>query len=185
MRDRKVASRYARALLIAAREAGQVEEIAESYESLRATLRGNVDLATFLESPQVADREKHDLLRALLTGRVEPLLVNFVQLLLDKGRIFSFGDICEEYQLLVETEQGYKRAVVTTAVKLPDDLEQRLVDKLASLTGSKIILEKKVDPRVIGGARVILGDRVVDGTVHTNLERVRKQLGEAPLRLSE
>jgi F-type H+-transporting ATPase subunit delta len=184
MRDPKVAIRYAGALLNAAREVGQVEEIAESYADLRETLRGHVELATFLESPQVTTREKHELLENLLSGRVEPLLVNFVLLLLEKDRIFFFGDICEQYALLVEKERGYRRAVVTTAVALPDDLEQKLVQRLASLTGSKIILEKKVDPRVIGGVRVVLGDEVVDGTVRTNLERVRKQLGEAPLRLT-
>ena len=182
MRDRKVATRYAEALLIAARDAGQVGEIAESYAAVRKTTRDNRDLRTFLEAPQVLVEEKKQLLRSILSGRVEKLLVDFVMLLIDRGRIEYFGDIGELYAVLVEKEQGYERAVVTTAVELPPDLARQLQDRLESVTGAKIILKKKVDPAVIGGVCVTMGDKILDGTVRTNLDLLRKSLQEAPLR---
>jgi F-type H+-transporting ATPase subunit delta len=182
MRDRKVATRYAEALLIAAREAGQVGEIAESYVAVREWTRGNRDLRTFLEAPQVPVEEKKQLLRRILTDRVEELLINFIMLLIDKGRIEYFGDIGGLYAVMVEKEQGYERAVVTTAVELPPDLAQQLEKRLEGATGAKIILKKKVDPAVIGGVCVTMGDKILDGTVRTNLDQLRKTLREAPLR---
>jgi F-type H+-transporting ATPase subunit delta len=182
MRDRKVATRYAEALLIAARDAGQIAEIAESYAAVRAWTRDNRDLRTFLEAPQIPVEEKKQLLRNILAGRVEELLVDFVMLLIDRGRIEYFGDIGELYRTLVEKEQGYERAVVTTAVALPADLAQQLQQRLERAVGAKIILKEKVDPAVIGGVCVTMGDKILDGTVRTNLDLLHKTLREAPLR---
>ena len=182
MRDRNVATRYAEALLIATREAGQVAEVAESYAALREITAGNRDMRTFLEAPQVSQEEKKQLLRKLLTGQVEPLLVNFALLLLDKGRIEFFGDIGDLFAVMVEKEQGYERATVTTAIELPPDLEQKLHQRLESVSGTKIILQKKVDPGVFGGVCVTMGDKILDGTVRTNLKLLGKALREAPLR---
>jgi F-type H+-transporting ATPase subunit delta len=182
MRDHKVAARYAAALLIAARDAGEVEGIGETFAAVREAVRGNVELRTFLESPQVAEDEKRSLLRRLLADRVEPLFLNFVLLLVDKNRIEYFGDIYEEYALLVERERGIQRAKVTTAIELAADLEDALRARLAALTGRTIALEKRIDPEVLGGVCVVMGDQIIDGTVRANLDRVRKQLKEAPVR---
>ena len=83
---------------------------------------------------------------------------------------------------LVGADQGLVRARVVTAVALPADLETALRDKLARVTGKTVILDKKVDPAVIGGVCVTLGDRILDGTVRTNLDRLRKTLGTAQVR---
>jgi F-type H+-transporting ATPase subunit delta len=182
MRDPKIASRYATALWATARDAGQTEAIAESYATVRDAVAGNRRLRTFLESPQVTEDEKRELLRGVLTGKVEPLFVHFVLFLIDKNRIEYFRDIGQEYARLVEKEKGFQRATVTTAVSLPADLEESLREKLAQFTGRKIILKKRVDPKVIGGVCVIMGDEIVDGTVRTGLDQLRKQLAEAPLR---
>ena len=182
MRDRKVAIRYAEALLLATREAGLVAGCAESYAGLLDAVAGNRDLATFLHSPQVATQEKKDLLKKLFGTRIEPLLLDFFYLLLDRNRLDSVRDIGEVFAELVEADQGITRAGVVTAVVMPDDLEARLRVKLESLTGKSVILEKKVDPAVIGGVCVTLGDRILDGTVRTNLDRLRKTLGNAQVR---
>jgi len=105
-----------------------------------------------------------------------------VLLLLDKNRMENFRDIGEEFAELVEQEQGVMRAKVTTAIPLPDDLEKQLRDKLAGLTGKTMILEKRVDPAVLGGVKVVMGDKILDGTVRTNLDLLRKTLEKAPVR---
>ncbi|MFO7654065.1 MAG: ATP synthase F1 subunit delta [Candidatus Krumholzibacteriia bacterium] len=182
MRDRKIAHRYAVALLDAARQEGQVEPLAESYAAVAEAVTGNEQLRTFLESPQVADDEKQELLRTVLTGQVEPLLLNFLLLLLDKNRIEFLEDIGEEYALLVERERGFQRALVTTAVPLPADLEEALAARLNQITGRKILMKKRVDPAVVGGVCVVMEDQIIDGTVRTGLARVRQKLLKAPLR---
>lgn len=182
MRDSTVATRYAEALLVAAQHAGVVEPLAESYKALVDQMASNRDLQVFLHAPQIPEREKKALLERVLGGRVEPLLLTFFELLLDKGRIVHARDIQKEFATLVEASQGILRAVVTTAIPLPSDLAARLRTSLAQLTGKTIILEQKTDPAVIGGVSVTLGDKILDGTVRTGLVHMRQQLEQAPLR---
>ena len=182
MRDRKVATRYAGALLASAREAGVLEGVAESYAAVLDLHLAQTDLRIFLESPQVRTEEKKELLKTVFGPHIEPLLLNFALLLIDKNRMENFRDIGEEFAALVEQEKGLVRARVTTAVPLPDDLEKQLRDKLAGLTGKTMILEKRVDPAVIGGVKVVMGDQILDGTVRTNLDLLRKTLEKAQVR---
>jgi len=182
MRDRKVATRYAGALLASAGQAGVLDGVAESFAAVKEVVHGNRDLRVFLDSPQVPEAEKKKLLKDVFGGKVEDLLLAFFNLLIDKNRIENLQDIAEAFADLVERERGVLRAAVVTAVPLAEDLEGALREKLASTTGKAIILDKKIDPAVIGGVCVTMGDRILDGTVRTNLDRLRKQLGEAPVR---
>jgi len=183
MRDSGVAGRYASALLAAAqREKVSLPDLAESYVAVRGVMDKHPELPSFLEGPQVADDEKNELVASLFRERVEELLVQFFLMLIRKNRIEYLGDIGEVFARLVEQVQGMQRAIVTTAVPLPDDLEQKLSAKLETLTGSKFIIEKNVDPAVFGGVSVTLGDQIIDGTVRTNLDKLSYQLGQTQVR---
>ncbi len=182
MRDRKVAARYAGALLSSAKSGGVLEGVAESYAGLLDVVASNASLAVFMDSPQVPVKEKKELLKTVLGEKVEPVFMNFLSLLIDKNRIENLQDIGEEFADLVEEDLGLMRAHVITAVPLADDLASAIEAKLAGMTGKKIILEKEIDPAVIGGVCVTMGDNVLDGTVRTNLDQLRKTLEQAPLR---
>ncbi len=110
MRDRKVATRYAGALLASAKQAGVLDGVAESYADLLAMHISQTDLRVFLDSPQVRTEEKKELLESVFGDRIEPVLLNFLYLLIDKYRIENFRDIGEEFARLVEQEQGVMRA---------------------------------------------------------------------------
>ncbi|MCK9997258.1 MAG: ATP synthase F1 subunit delta [Candidatus Krumholzibacteria bacterium] len=182
MRDRRVATRYAEALLDTARDQGVLDSVAESFSAVLNAVKGTDTLRIFLDSPQVPTAEKKGLLEKVFGGKVEPVLLTFFYLLIDKHRIENTRDIGEVFAELVENEQGYLRARVVTAINLPDDLAAALKSKLAAHTGKKIILEKKTDVAVIGGVCVTLGDKILDGTVRTNLNLLRKTLGQARIR---
>jgi len=182
MRDRRVAGRYAEALLRTAKPAGTLVACAESYAGVLEVMAASRELVIFLDSPQVREQEKKEVLKKVFGPHLEPVLLDFFNLLLDRNRIDKLRDIGEVFAELVETDQGLVRASVVTAVALPADLETKLRDKLAHVTGKSVILDKKVDPAVIGGVRVTLGDRVIDGTVRTNLDRLRKTLATAQVR---
>lgn len=182
MRDRKVAARYAEALLRTAKPAGSLAGCAESYAGVLEVMAANRDLVIFLDSPQVREQEKKEVLQKVFGPRLEPLLLDFFNLLLDRNRIELLRDIGEVFAELVEADQGLVRARVVTAIALPADLETKLRDKLAQVTGKNVVLEKKVDPAVLGGVCVTLGDRIIDGTVRTNLDSLRKKLATAQVR---
>ncbi len=182
MRDRRVATRYAGALLASAKEAGVLDGIADSYAALLAVVKDNRDLVIFLDSPQVPEQEKKKLLKDVIGSKVEDLLLTFFYLLIDKNRIENLQDIGEAFADLVETDSGVLRAGVVTAVPLAADLEKPLQERLAAMTGKTVILESKVDPGVLGGVCVTMGGKILDGTVRANLNRLHKQLAKAPVR---
>ncbi len=182
MRDRKVAGRYAEALLRTAKPAGTLVACAESYAGVLDVMAASRELVIFLDSPQVREQEKKEVLKKVFGPHLEPVLLDFFNLLLDRNRIELLRDIGTVFAELVEADQGLVRARVVTAIALPADLETKLRDKLAHVTGKSVILDKKVDPAVIGGVRVTLGDRVIDGTVRTNLDCLRKTLATAQVR---
>jgi F-type H+-transporting ATPase subunit delta len=179
MPDLRVADRYARALLEAARERKVVEPVAESIAGILEVVEDRADLAVFIESPQVATQEKKDLLQSVFGAHIEPVLLHFMYLLIDKNRIEHFREIGKEYAHLMELERGILRAQVTTAIALPGDLAEQLNARLNARTGHTVIMEQRVDPAVIGGVKVVMEDYVLDGTVRTNLDELRKTLGKA------
>ncbi|MCP4290576.1 MAG: ATP synthase F1 subunit delta [bacterium] len=183
MRDRKVASRYAGALMASALAEGNLVDVAESYTGILDAVEGNLDLRTFLDSPQVASQEKKDLLKSVFGEKIENLLLHFFYLLIDKNRIENARDIGEEFAAMVEKHEGVVRARVTTAVALPDDLAASLSEKLSTFTGARVILENKIDPAVIGGVCVTMGDQILDGTVRTNLDELRNKLEKTQVRV--
>ena len=182
MRDRKVAGRYAEALLRTAKPAGTLAACAESYAGVLEVMAAHRDLVIFLDSPQVREQEKKAVLGKVFGPQLEPVLMDFFNLLIDRNRIELLRDIGEVFAGLVEADGGLVRARVVTAIALPADLETKLRDKLAHVTGKTVILDKKVDPAVLGGVCVTLGDRIIDGTVRTNLDRLRKTLATAQVR---
>lgn len=122
------------------------------------------------------------MLNNVFGDRIEKILLHFFYLLIDKNRIENVRDIGEEFADLVEKHQGVVRAQVTTAVTLPEDLAAALSEKLSTFTGARVILEKKIDPAVIGGVCVTMGDQILDGTVRNNLDLLRNKLEKAPVR---
>lgn len=183
MRNRPVATRYAHALLNSADKAGLLGEVAESFDAVMAVIGEKPGLLNFLAAPHISEDKKLGLLDKVFADRIETTLSHFFRLLVEKHRMDSLGDIHEEFQRQVEVHQGFARAVVTTAVPLSDDLEKALMEKLSVMTGRKIVLRKDVDPAVLGGACVSMGDQVIDGTLRTNLTRLRAQLTQTDVRV--
>lgn len=182
MRDRKVAARYAGALMASALAENTLGEVAESYAAVVEVAKANPDLVVFLDSPQVADDEKRKLLEKVFGEKVEKILLHFFYLLVDKNRIENLQDIGEAFAGMVEEHMGVVHAQVTTAVALSDDHADQLQEKLAAMTGAKVILDKKIDPAVIGGVCVTMGGQILDGTVRHNLDLLRQKLEKAPVR---
>jgi F-type H+-transporting ATPase subunit delta len=178
MRDTTVANRYARALFIVTEKRHETARALEDLKSLLEVLAPGGPVGAFLASPQVRLADKRAVLKRGLEGKASTVVMLFVDLLLRKKRLAGFATIVEEFEGLVEKAQGIQRARVASAVPLEPVETQRVRDALERHTRSTIKLTTEVDPALLGGALVRIGDRVIDRSVRTLLESIEKQLHE-------
>lgn len=170
------AKRHAQAVFQLALERGELEKWLEDLNTIATTL-SEPQLMAILESPKVHLDEKMELLRRCLPG-VSQLALNLVYLLVARRRLRLIDQIVSEYQRLADAYQGVEHAEVTTAIPLDEEDRQRLSERLAELTGTRIVLSTRVDPNVIGGFVVRIGDRLIDGSTKSKLDSLRKSLVE-------
>ena len=177
-----VARRYARALFTIAKEAGKLEEFAEQLGTIAGFLEQEPEIQEVLESPvfppDLKGRIADELLKAVGAGDE---LTRFIQLLVERRRIQVIRAIQRFYQEFIDEETGVVRAVVTTAVPMPDDLEAKLKDMLARVTGKDVVLELQEDPTIIGGVVAHIGDMVWDGSIRSQLLGFKESIGRGEL----
>jgi len=170
-----VARRYAEAILALAIEKNETERWEKDLqESLK--LLDEKDLVNLLENPEVPTLEKKKIIRRLLGGKVSPLALNFMLLIVQRNRLENLPQIYAEYRLLLDDYRQTLVAEVTTAVELTKEQEEALRKRLGEITGKKVSLKVTVDPSLIGGLVAKVGDRLIDGSVTAKLEALREQL---------
>lgn len=176
-----VARRYAHALFDAAEARGLLDTVEGDLAAFARLLRDEPRLSSLLITPQVTAGEKRRLLVAILGGRVHPLVLELLWLLLAKKRLPAVGDITEGYGLLLEAKRGIVRAEVTTARPPSAAQLDRLKAALERRTGKKVLLERKIDPRIVGGVVVRMGDQIIDRSIRRTFQEIRASLLEVPV----
>ena len=171
-----ISKRYAVALFGFARKKGEIETIENELNALKELLDRDVTLITFLESPDVLDSNKEMLLEDVFGQRISRSLLEFLLLLFRKKRIRLIEGICDYFETLALEARGMQRARVVTAFTLGDDLRSRLKSVVESVIRKELILEEEVDPELIGGAVVIVHNKIIDDSVRTKLEKLRDSL---------
>ena len=181
-RDVTIARRYAQALFLAARKKDVVARVAQDLASVQKADAAMDDrLRLFLEAPQVPTDQKIEVVEKGLRPSVHPLVVEFFKLIINKKRLFRMRDIENEFERLVEEHEGIVRAKVTSAVPLKDSELSALVASLEQGLSKKVKVDAHVDPAILGGLVVKVGDRIADRSVTTLLSGLREQLLAASL----
>jgi len=181
-RDVTIARRYAQALFLAARKKDAVDRVAQDLAGVnKVDAAMNDRLRLFLEAPQVPTDQKIEVVEKGLGPSVHRLVIEFFKLIINKKRLFRMRDIAEEFGRLVEEHQGIVRARVTSAVPLTDSELTALVASLEQSLSKKVKVDAHVDPAILGGLVVKVGDRIADQSVTTQLDRLREQLLAASL----
>lgn len=169
--------RYARALLDIGREERQVRRILAEADRFALLLSEVPALREALEAAHIDSRDKMAVLEATVSGEdFLPATANFLRLLIDKGRMNAFARILSELRRLVEELEGIERVEVVSAAPLPGTQRDFLKNVLERQTGKRIELEEKLDPAVLGGMVVKVGSTIYDGSVRTQLSRIRENL---------
>jgi F-type H+-transporting ATPase subunit delta len=175
-----VAGTYAEALYDAAAESGAVEAVKADLAGFRTAFADSEDLARTLENPEVDTPHKRAVVTALSAG-ANRLVANFLQLLVDRGRIGEIGEIADAFDARVDEAEGRIAVEALTAVPLTDDLRRSIVDKVQADTGRTVALAERVDPEVLGGLVLRVGGYVVDGSLRSRLAGLQRSLTQAPV----
>lgn len=187
MKENNVSGRYARALFLltekyAAKDGKPLHDMLDltlaDLMGLAELVRPGSKAGAFLTNPQVSPAEKRRVLALALKGRAMRTIEVFGDLLLRKKRLGLAGAIAHHFETLVEKAKGLQRAEVVSAVPLTDAELKRLHGELERTTGKKITITTQVDPSIVGGAYVRIGDRIVDRSVTTLLQAIASKLYE-------
>jgi F-type H+-transporting ATPase subunit delta len=169
---------YARALFEAAGEAETVDRVREQLSAFVAALDASPPLRAALQDPQIDIPAKSRVL-AGVTGGGSPLLQNALRLMLERGRLNAIQEVNEEYERLAAELERRVEVEVTSAVPLQPDVEQTIVSRVQAATGRTVRLSKRVDPGVIGGLVIQVGDVVLDASLRARAAQLRTQMQRA------
>jgi F-type H+-transporting ATPase subunit delta len=171
-----VARPYAESLFGIARKRSVVDEVGSELGELRDLVGRAPDIAAFLATPVIEPAAKVRHLKDALAGRVSDVVADTLCLIVQKGRFEAFGDIVEAYLAMADEHAGRVRVSLTTAVPVSAALQADLTTALRQGLDRTVELEAGVDPAVLGGAVVTIGDKVYDGSIRSRLSRFRQQI---------
>ena len=174
-----LARRYARALLELSKKRKDLEATHQDLESVARVFERDPRVRRFFEAPNIARTEKEAFLDKQFRAKLNKSIYGLLILLLRRRRFDHLVAIAAEFHKLAEDAQGITRAVVRTAVPISDGQADVLTRALAKRTGRTITLTREVDPALLGGASLSLDHKVIDGTLATELWRIRRQLRDA------
>jgi F-type H+-transporting ATPase subunit delta len=172
-----VSRRYARALFALAVEEGGFERVGEEVGAVAQALRASNEARTLVENPGYTQAQRHALID-LLEKRLplSPLVARFLRLLVDRHRLAELPAIARAYGEMVDDKVGRVRATVTSAKPLSEEELRRVRDAFAAATRHTIVLDSLTDPKIVGGLVAQVGPKVFDGSIKTQLERLRREL---------
>ena len=174
----ELAEVYSRALFEVAKENDVLDRVHEELGEFAEALEQNRDLRVFLFSPYFSSEEKKDGVRKIVSGADERLL-NFLELLAERHRMPALFRIRRAYDARWAEENRLLPVTVTSAVELDEKLVKDIGKRIEEQTGRQVDLSSSVDPDVLGGLMVRVGNMVLDATVRNRLEQLRKQVAKA------
>jgi F-type H+-transporting ATPase subunit delta len=168
------ARRYARAVFELAQQDGDVAKWGRRLSELKDLL-SDERVAAVLTNPTIDVERRMELISAP-PHELDPEATNLAKLLIESNRVLEIAGVAAEYERLADAAAGRVRATVTTAVELGPDERERVAEELSKRLGEEVRLEVVVDPRILGGMKLQYGDRLVDASVATKLQQLRRRL---------
>jgi F-type H+-transporting ATPase subunit delta len=178
MANLRIAKRYAKALFEIAEETKKLEKITNDVVFIDSLVRSSRELQLFLKSPIIKEDKKREVLKEIFSdSRVDPVTLKFIMLLVEKKREDILHDIVKVYQQIYDEKMGIVSAEVVTAVEVGERLKKKIEQKILELTGAKKVKASyRVDPSIIGGIVIRVGDTVYDASIRRRIQLLREQL---------
>jgi F-type H+-transporting ATPase subunit delta len=171
----EIAEVYARSLFEVAKEQDNLDTVREQLGQVADAMGENRDLQVFFFSPYFSTDEKKDGLATLLEG-ADDTVANFLALLIEKHRTPALFRIRQRFEALWQKENKVLPVHVTSAIELSDETVRSIGDRIGERTGRRVELRSDVDPDILGGLVLRVGNNVLDASIRNRLENLRKQV---------
>lgn len=168
---------YASALMSLAQENDLSDRLGEDARALRDVLKESQDLTQFLENPVIKLEDKKAVIRQLVGEQIHHYTLNFLMLLVDRGRILFLDDVCQQYLALLRELNQTVLAEVTSTVELSEGQKQAVCDRVKAMTDARDVeIETHIDPTLLGGATIKVGSQFIDASLRGQLRRIGMRL---------
>ncbi len=174
----EIASVYARSLFEVAQEQGKLDDVREQLGEFADALDATQEMQVFFFSPYFSTPEKEDGLAKVVTG-AEPIVENFLTLLIEKHRMPTVFAVRRVFDELWRQENKLLPVEITSAIELDKKTVTQIGDRIGEQTGRKVELSSTVDPDILGGIVVRVGNSIIDASIRSRLEQLRKQVAKA------
>ncbi len=175
MSEIQVASRYAKSLIDLAREQKVLDKVKVEMDLFIEVGKANPQLLAVLKNPIISLDKKAAVLKDLFANKVQPMVISFFHIMVNKGRAGVLYATAKEFVNLYNLDKGIVKAKVTSAVALTEENKKQLVEVVKAATKGEVILEAKVDPTLIGGFVLQVGDRQFDASLNSKLKKLKKE----------
>lgn len=167
---------YGTALYQAAAETDKQREILEEGCFLADLLKSEPELNMLLKSPAIAAEQKKALLCDIFEGKLVPELVNFLCILIDKGRFTHFARIMRVYGRLYDSREGILKGTIYSVEPLDEDRLAEFEKQTGKLMGGNVILENQTDKSLIGGVKILVNGKIIDASIRNRLNKIASEI---------
>ena len=178
----KIASTYAQALFDAALESNVLEDIKNDFNVIRSVMKEQPQFMGILTLPKLDKNDKKELIKTIFSKDASQILVNFLMVLIDKDRIDLLNEIVVAFNQMVNEHFGIVEGTVYSAVPLSDAQLNQLTYVFTKKLNQKVKLNVVIDPSLLGGYKVNLGDVVYDNTIKLQLKNLKQNLMNVELK---
>ena len=174
MSGSRAAVRYAKAVLSFALEQQKAVEVNNDMLLVENKIQQSEDLQLLLNSPVLKTEVKKSALKEIFADKTSPLTIGLINLLIDNKRLPILGEVAKKYTNIFDSLKGIEVAKVTTAVPLTEELNQQVLIKVIEITGKKATIESVIDPDIIGGFILRIGDIQYDASIANKLQLLKR-----------
>lgn len=175
MKGTRPALRYAKAILDLGKKQGTDTEINDNMKMIVATISESSDLDSMLKSPVIKASDKSKVLHALFDDKVNNITKGLFNLLAENKRMIMLEQIAKQYSVIYDFHKKMQIATVTTAVALTNELEAKIQDKIVAITGNKATIDNIINPEIIGGFILRVGDVQYDASISNQFNELRRE----------
>jgi len=171
----RAAIRYAKAVLSLAIDQNKADEVNENMQLIASTLEEAKDLQAVLDSPVIKLDAKEKTLLAIFGDSINNISKGLIHQLIENKRLAILDDVAKQYTIIYDFHKGTQAAIVTSAVPLTDNLKEKILAKVKDIVGKKVTIENIIDPSIIGGFILRVGDKQFDASISGEMNNLRRE----------